>query len=146
MSQPKKWNLKIKKNRPSSVRAGGIATIATYTLDRDYVHTYDVNHGYYTTRKVQPLGSVVAMDPITNKVVPNFTSYGFGEIGVTLKDADVTDVDQEIGVLIRGFVREEHCWDDGDYGSVIAATKTALAGRVEFVKISNRGLKTIHGK
>jgi len=140
----KKWTLTAKKDRPSKVLATHRGkVVSTYTLDRTYVHTYELTGDYWQTRKVQPLGSIVALDPTTQKVVPNYTAYNFGPLGVILHDVDATEADQEVGVLVKGYAIEDRCWDNGDYGSITAATKQALYPRIIFVKVGGQGLKTI---
>lgn len=108
--------------------------IASYTLDRDYVTSYQVWYGETKTyRKIQPLGSVVAFNPETLKAVPNFSSYGFLALGVLTEDAMVEFADKEVGVIFEGVVNEKAVWDDGQYQNVLQATRDTLAGRITFV-------------
>lgn len=90
-----------------------------------------------------PVGSIVAYNPSTGKVVPNYTSYGFGVVGCITNDADCGEQgapetsDQQVGVVIRGVVWEDRMWDNGTYGAVLQATKTVLS-RITFTKTSNK--------
>ena len=139
-----KYRLKIRSSRPTPVTISNFEVISTYTLDHQYVQTYTLADD--DTRKVQPAGSVLAFDPASGKVLPNFTSYGFAAEGVLLTDADCGDPgdphDVVADVLWRGLVLETRCWDNGVYGTVLSATKNTLADRIMFVKRENRGARS----
>ena len=97
------------------------------------------------SRKIGLAGSVLALNPTSNKLVPNFTSYGFAAAGVLLHDADCGNPgdphDAVVDMLWRGLVLEKRCWDNGVYGEVLSATKDVLADRIIFVKRGNTGAK-----
>jgi len=143
MDRYKKFVLKSRKDRPSTITVGGRRVIATYTLDAGYVTALTLEDD--TTQKVLPLGTVLALDPSSNKVVPNYTSYGFGELGILLYDADCGEdtagynYDRIVNVVVRGEVLQKHCWDNGTFGTVLNATKAALSPRISFVKLSISG-------
>lgn len=112
--------------------------VATYTVDQAYVGTYDLVGEPALTLKILPAGYVVAFNPATKKIVPNYTVYGFGVVGITIEDVNLGASnqdyhDREVSVLWRGIVLEDFLWDNGDYGSVLQATKTALVERISFV-------------
>ena len=44
-----------------------------------------------------------------------------------------------VSVAVRGEIYEKHCWDNGTFGSVLAATKNSLSPRISFVKVSTSG-------
>lgn len=113
------------------ILASDNAVIATYTLDQNYVTEQTLADG--TSKKVLWEGTVLANDPSSKKVVPNYTTYSFGELGVLLQTAYAENGDVEVGVVFRGDVIEDHCSDNGTFGTVLAATKTALADRIQFV-------------
>jgi len=135
--------IRSRKNRPSAVFASERRVIATYSLDKDYVANLTLADG--TARKVLPLATVLALDPSSHKVVPHYTTYGFGQVGVLLYDADCgeeTDgynYDRIVNVVWEGEIYEDHCWDNGTFGSVLNATKDALSPRISFVKVSTSG-------
>ena len=139
----KQWTLNSRKNRPSTIFAGRRQTLATYTLDSTYVDNVEMADGTY--RKVLPLGTVLAMKPDDNKVVPNYTSYGFGELGVLRYDTDCGEetsgynYDRIVSVVVAGEVYSKHCWDNGTFGTVLGATKTSLSPRISFVEVSISG-------
>lgn len=109
-------------------------TIATYTLDHQYVTTYQVWYGETKLdRKIQPFGSVMALDPSSRKVVPNFASYGFGIMGVLLNDELVQFGDKEVAIIFEGEINEKAIWDDGAYQNLLDATRVALRGRINFI-------------
>lgn len=138
-----KFSIKSRKNRPSSLFASERRCVATYTLDKDYVDNLTLSDN--ATRKVLPLGTVLAMKPDDNKVVPNYTSYGFEPVGVLLYDADCGEdtagynYDRVVNVIWRGEVYEKHCWDNGTFGTVLNATKGSLSPRISFVTVSSSG-------
>jgi hypothetical protein len=103
---------------------------SSYTLDANYVALQTLADG--TTAKVLWEGTIVAVDPSNSKVVPNYTAYGFGELGPLLQVAYADNGDTEVAVVFRGDVVEAYCSDDGTFGTVLAATKTALADRIQF--------------
>jgi hypothetical protein len=74
----------------------------------------------------------MALNPADSKIVPNYSTYGFSAVGVLVTQVDVNDGDQEATVLWRGDVAEAHCTDNGTFGTVLAATKTTLADRIQF--------------
>ncbi len=140
------FDLKIRRNRPTRILADQNRVLATYTLDSSYITPLELI-GKKTlktpdTRKVLPRGTVVALNPSTLMAVPNYTSYNFGELGVIIKDADCDTGpfvhDTEIEVVWRGDVMEKHLWDNGTFGTVLDATKTALVSRIAFVKETNK--------
>ena len=115
-----------------------VTSIASYTLDSSYVSSYQVWWGdTKTTRKIQPLGSIMALNPANRKVVPNFTSYGFGVIGILAKDAMAEYGDVEVPIIFTGVVNEKAVWDDGEYQNLLQVTRDALADRIKFVDTDN---------
>ncbi|MBD3260292.1 MAG: hypothetical protein GF334_01220 [Candidatus Altiarchaeales archaeon] len=111
------------------------AIVASYTLDQDYVTEETLVDG--ESRKILRAGTIVAMNPSDDTIVPNYTTYGFGELGILYQDADTEDGDAVVPVVLEAEVKEDVLVDNGTYGTVLAATKTALSGRVTFHK-SNR--------
>ncbi len=129
--------LRFKKSRPKTIAACKYGVIASYELDHMFIQTYElVNDGY--ERKLAMSGTVLAINPTSGKVVPNFTSYGFAAVGVLMGDADCGDPgwahDVEVNVMWRGLAIEERCWDNGVYGTVLGNTKDTLAERIDFVR------------
>lgn len=111
-------------------------TIASYTLDRAYVTSYQVWWGDTKVyRKIQPMGSILALNPQNRKAVPNFTSYGFSPLGVLADDAMVEYDDLVVNVIFTGAVNEKAVWDDGEYQNLLQATRDALADRIQFVNV-----------
>jgi hypothetical protein len=104
--------------------------IATYTVDTTYATEVTLNDG--ESRKVIWAGTVMALRPSNSKAVPNYTTYGFTALGVLLQDADVQDGDEVAPIVFRGDVIEDYCSDNGTFGTVLSATKTALADRIQF--------------
>lgn len=108
------------------------AHFGTYTLDKDYVSTTDLN-GYKFLKE----GWVLALNPATMKVVPHYTSYGFGVIGVlpaptSLQTTEGTH-DQVVGIVVdNAWLDEDLCFDNGTFGTVTSTTKSALSGRIVF--------------
>ena len=132
------FDLKIKRSRNLSFVVDR-SVVATYTLDQSYVSTYDLVGKPLENHKLLMGGYVVALDPSTQKVVPHYPSYGFTPVGINLEDVALGKSDQdyrdhEIEVLWRGVVLEDLLWDNGDFSNILEATKTALLGRIEFVK------------
>lgn len=109
---------------------------STYTVDRTYVTPVTMADG--RTRKILYEGQVVALNPATGKIVPNYTSYSFGVLGVLLQQVDVQEADEVAAVVHRGDLVEDYCTDNGTYGTVLAATKTSLANRIYFVDPATR--------
>ncbi len=103
---------------------------ATYTIDNRYVTEVTLADG--ASRKVLWEGQIMAVDPSSSKVVPNYTTYGFTALGPLLQFSDVHDGDSEAPVVFRGDIIEAYCTDNGTFGTVLAATKTALADRIQF--------------
>ena len=87
------------------VKASGEYVIATYTIDTDYVTGLTLADG--RTRKVLWEGQVLALNPVTQKAVPNFTSYSFSALGVLDQVIDVEDGDAVAPVIFRGDVKED---------------------------------------
>jgi hypothetical protein len=108
-------------------------TVASYTLDRDYITPLEIV-GTTDLRKILPLGHVLAFNPVTKKVVPYFTTYGFEPVGVLLHDADAHSSDPAVPVIWRGDLLETSCWDNGTYRAVLQSTKDTLTDRIAFVK------------
>lgn len=131
------YELKFKKNRPTTIATGKKPVVATYTLDQSYWPTYELDTEIPDSEKIAMAGYVVAMNPANSKVVPNYTSYGFGQVGVLLNDVSMGPPgryhDREASVIWRGDIIEDNCWDNGGFGSVTQATKDALANRIKFV-------------
>lgn len=115
------WNILASKNY----------TPASYTLDATYVTP--VSGVDSVSRKVLRSGQVMALNPVSGKVVPNYTSYGFGVVGPLLQTAVADNGDVDVAIVFEGNVKEALCKDNGTFGTVLAATKTALAGRVNFL-------------
>lgn len=113
--------------------AGGEPVVASYTVDYQYV-TEITLPGSGDSRKVIQEGQVVSLDPSSRKVVPNYSAYGFTAVGVNIQDVDVTDGDEALGVVWDGILAEPVCIDNGVLGTVLAATKTALADRIQFTR------------
>jgi hypothetical protein len=136
----KKWG-----SRPGALWASREErTVATYTLDQSYVTTYQMSDDV-TTLKVLPRGTILAIDPDSQKVVPNFSPYNFAPLGVLLEDAECGNLngddftyDQEVGVIWSGVVYEKTCWDNGTKGTVLDTTKAALVERIDFVKKTSK--------
>lgn len=132
------FDLKIKPDRDTGFVYHADA-IATYTVDQSYIATYDLVADPPESEKVLMAGYVMALDPTTQKVVPNYTTYGFEPVGVAMDDvwlgSSSTDFhDREINLLWRGMVNERLIWDNGDFNNVLQATKDALIERIDFVK------------
>lgn len=108
------------------------AVIATYTLDQDYITPITLADAESTTRKILHEGEVLALNPATGKVVPNYTSYGFGVLGVLLQYADAHNADAVVPVVMEGWVYEGYVTDNGVFGTVLAATKTSFGDRILF--------------
>jgi len=115
--------------------AGGEPVVASYTVDYQYV-TEITLPGSGDSRKVIQEGQVVSLDPSSRKVVPNYSAYGFTAVGVNIQDVDVTDGDEALGVVWDGVLAEPVCIDNGVLGTVLSATKTALADRIQFTRTS----------
>jgi hypothetical protein len=109
---------------------------STYTVDQAYVTPVTMADG--RTRKILYEGQVVAYSPVSGKIVPNYTSYGFSELGVLLQQVDVQEADEVGAVVHRGDLVENLCTDNGVYGTVLAATKTTLINRIHFVDPATR--------
>lgn len=135
MTRYQVFDLVIQPTRESELLALPGHTSTTYTLDRDYVTELEIV-GSTDLKKVLPLGTVLAFDPTTLKVVPHYTTYGFEQVGVLRFDADVHSADAAVNVIWRGDVLETSCWDNGTYQTVLDATKNALTDRIAFVKES----------
>lgn len=118
------------------ILASSLYVATTYTVDRDYVTPITLADG--TTRKVLHEGTIMALNPANGKVVPNYTSYDFGEMGPLLQKVDVNLADEVAALVHRGDVVEDYCSDNGTYGTVLAATKTALINRIFFVDPGKR--------
>jgi hypothetical protein len=100
------------------------------------VASYEIYYGDTKVwRKLQPMGSILALDPSTRKVVPNFSSYGFGVLGVLVDDEMVEYGDREVDVAWESVINEKAVWDNGLYQGLLQATKDALSDRVQFVNI-----------
>jgi len=109
-----------------------LAHHGTYTIDSDYVSTTDLNGLKYLKE-----GWVMALNPSTMKIVPNYTSYGFGVIGVLPGPVSLQTTegahDQVVGIVVdNAWLDEDLCFDNGVFGTVLDATKTALSGRIVF--------------
>jgi len=139
----KHFQFKATKNRDVSVIADPKnLVVRTYTLDHNWVSPVLLTNETY--RKVLPVGTVLAYNPATKKVVPNYTSYGFGVVGALLfSDADCAEGGQDhsgdrvIACSHRGILYEDRLWDNGTYRVVLQATKDALADRIDFVKYTS---------
>jgi len=113
--------------------AAGEPTMASYTVDYQYVTELTLP-GSGDSRKIVQEGQVMALDPSSRKIVPNYSAYGFSAVGVNVQDVDVTDGDEALGIVYDGTVAEPVCIDNGTLGTVLAATKTALADRIQFTR------------
>lgn len=127
------------------------AVITTYTLDYTYVTPLKLEDKTY--RRILPAGTVLAYDPSTGKVVPNYASYGFSVIGVSRWDSDLgeegetgVEGDRSVSVIFRGIVFEDNSWDNGTLGAVLQATKDTLANRIDFVKTTSKHPLTYYGE
>lgn len=118
------------------ILASSLYVSSTYTVDRTYVTPVTMADG--RTRKILYEGQVVALNPATGKIVPNYTSYSFGVLGVLLQQVDVQEADEVAAVVHRGDLVEDYCTDNGTYGTVLAATKTSLTNRIYFVDPATR--------
>lgn len=118
------------------ILASSMYNASTYTVDQNYVTPVTMADG--RTRKILYEGQVVALNPATGKIVPNYTSYSFGVLGVLLQQVDVQEADEVAAVVHRGDLVEDLCTDNGTYGTVLAATKTSLANRIYFVDPATR--------
>ena len=109
-----------------------MAVMGNYTVDENYVATTDINGHKYCKE-----GTVMALNPSSNKVVPNYTSYGFGVLGVlplpvSLED-DSGEHDAEAAIVMdNAWLDEDLCKDNGTFGTVLSATKSTLSGRIVF--------------
>ena len=108
--------------------------IASYTVDADYVTEQTLANG--TTRKVAWEGTVMGLNSSNSQAVPNYTTYGFAALGVLLQSVDVQDGNQVAPVVFRGDVAEDYCYDNGVFGTVLSATKVALADRIQFTTVN----------
>jgi hypothetical protein len=110
------------------------AVFATYTIDKDYVSTTDRNG-----RKWLKEGWVMALDPSTEKIVPHYTSYGFGVIGVlpgpvSLENEEGTH-DEIVGIVVdNAWLDSDLIFDNGTFGTVTSTTISALDKRIVFAK------------
>lgn len=83
-------------------------------------------------------GQIVSIDTATGKAYPHDLSWSAQTpVGVLVEDVNLRYGDEAATVLIDGWVDENLCRYMGTFGSVNAATKTTLSGRVNFTK---RGL------
>lgn len=130
------WTLEGRKSRPKPVIVTRRQIMATYTVDHDWLTPYELA-GSNDYRTLALRGTVVALNPYTRKIVPNYASYGFSPLGVLPDDVDCggpgNEHDVETAVLWRGVVTADRCWDNGIYGTVLETTKDALADRIIFV-------------
>ena len=111
-----------------------MAVIGTYTIDSDYVSTTDLNGLQYLKE-----GWVMALNPANDKIVPNYSSYGFGVIGVLVGPASTENIetvhDEVVGLVMdNAWLDEDLCFDNGVFGTVLDATKTTLSGRIVFAQ------------
>tara|TARA_Y100000310_G_scaffold291990_1_gene320367 strand:- start:3933 stop:4340 length:408 start_codon:yes stop_codon:yes gene_type:complete len=106
------------------------SVLGSYTLDADYVTATTLADG--KDYKIVFEGQVLAMNPANGQAVPNYTSYGFGELGVLYNAMNTDNEDPVATVILDGWVNEGVCTDNGVFGTVLAATKTALT-TVQFV-------------
>lgn len=111
-----------------------IAVLGTYTIDEDYVSTTDLSGHKYLKE-----GWVMALNPANDKIVPNYTSYGFGVIGVlpgpSSLENDEGEHDEIVALVMDGaWLDEDLCFDNGVFGTVLSATKTTLSGRIVFAQ------------
>lgn len=109
-----------------------MAVMGTYTIDKDYVSTTDLN-GYKYLKE----GWVMALNPANSKIVPNYTSYGFGVIGVLPAPSSVENSEgthDEVVAVVRdnAWLDSDLIFDNGVFGTVLAATETTLSGRIVF--------------
>lgn len=115
--------------------AAGQPITASYTVNYLYVTELTLP-GSGDSRKIVQEGQVMSLDPSSRKVVPNYSAYGFSAVGVNLQDVDVTNGDDAIALVFDGVLAEPVCIDNGTLGTVLAATKTALADRIQFARVS----------
>lgn len=128
------YDLVSRTNRRDDLIYGRHQVIASYTLDYTYVQSYKIYYGDTEVwRRVQPMGSILALDPATRKVVPNFASYGFSAVGVLLDDEMVEYGDKEVNLFYRGVINEKAVWDDGEYQNLLQASRDVLADRITFI-------------
>jgi hypothetical protein len=73
------------------------------------------------------------MNPANGQAVPNYTSYGFGVLGVLFRAQNADYQDPISAVILEGWCDENYCTDNGVFGTVLAATKTSLADVIHFV-------------
>ncbi len=130
------FDLKFKRKRDPDLLANDSFVLASYTIERNYVQSYVLAGIPSETRKVVPLGYVMALDPTNQKIVPHYTTYGFKVVGVLFEDGDAENADPVVDIIWRGDVLEKNCWDNGGFGSVLEASKTALTDRIQFVSES----------
>lgn len=109
----------------------GAEVIATYTLDSTYITPVTLPGS--DSEPVLHEGTILALNPANGLVVPNYTSYGFGVVGVLYQAADTRYGNVEVPVVFdNAEIVEADCADNGTFGTVLAATKTALSGRINF--------------
>lgn len=83
-------------------------------------------------RKIVKAGTPVTGD-LTNRAAA-FTAAGADNaVGVLLHDVDITDGDANASLLIWGFVNMDRM-DTATQGLITSGVKTALAGKVWFLK------------
>lgn len=131
------------RNRTDRLILAGDPLIASYTLDGSYVTPLAiVTEEDEESVRVLPLGTVLALNPANNLVVPNYTSYGFGVLGVLKNDSIAQVWDDNPNVIKNpvvnvvfddGIINVDACWDNGTRKSVLAATRSALQGRINFI-------------
>jgi hypothetical protein len=108
------------------------STIGSYTIDSAYITPVTAVDGNAYESVFE--GQVLAMNPVNGKAVPNYSSYGFGVLGVLFRAVNTDKQDVPASIILEGWVDENYCTDNGVFGTVLAATKTALADVVHFVK------------
>lgn len=119
------------------------STIASYTADATFFPPIPTSQDDIHPYRIVPSGMVVAFDPATAMVIPNYpsfvtytTSYASGVLGVIYRSTrlgtEMAPVNRDVGVVIGGVIDPAVCLDEGQAG-VLESTKTALSGRVSFL-------------
>ncbi len=88
--------------------------------------------------KILYAGQVVSVDIATGKAYPhNLNHAAQTAVGVLIEDVNLRFSDEPATILVQGWVDENLCTDLEVFGTVGAAAKSSLSGRVNFTK---RGL------
>lgn len=88
--------------------------------------------------KILYAGQVVSVDIASGKAYPhNLNHAAQTAVGVLIEDVNLRRGDEAATIVVQGWVDENLCTDLEVFGTVGAAAKSSLSGRVNFTK---RGL------